>query len=98
MSRRFTPVDDGAIAIHENGCAERRRKFAMKALGIGATVLCALATVGVVILKYVIAGAFSLELDRRFPHTMASTRGTQGIPSLIHEAQAADMPATEMPK
>jgi len=86
-----------AVADHANECAARRRRFSMWAIGVGATLAGVLVTLGIFMARYLIVGAITLELDRRFPHMQQiAHRATPA--SLLPPAVAAEIGAVEVPK
>ena len=92
MSRHLTPIDDGALAAHEKACADKRRAFAMWASGVGVAAVGVVVTLTIFLAQYLIVGAITLELDRRFVPGRMVQRPTPAS-MLMSNAQAADMPA-----
>ncbi len=82
-------VFDG-VGDHKNECAEERRRFAMWAIGVSVTAAGVLATVGIFLARYLIVGAITLELDRRFPHMAQAQRAVPGsvLMSSAHAGEA----------
>jgi len=109
MTRHLTPVPRpltahatlndvvNEVGDHKNECSERRRKFAMWAIGAGIAAAGVLATVGIFLAKFLIVGAITLELDRKFPQLRLAQRPT---PSMLfpHAAASVEMPRIEDPK
>jgi hypothetical protein len=85
-------VLDG-VADHRSECEARRRKLVMWTGTIGVSIVGIMVTVGIFVAKYVIVGAITLELDRRFPFPHASLAAKAEPSMFLGSAHAAEAPA-----
>jgi hypothetical protein len=85
------------VGDHRESCAARRRKFSMWAIGTGVAAAGVAVTLGIFLARFLIVGAITIELDRRFPQMhLAHRAAPSGV--LMGNAVAAEASPPPVPK